>query len=86
MRKMWLLVVGVLMLGTLSLTGCNRPVTAESLRKNLTPEMAGIANTHEMRANMYARTKNTNKRTLVDDWDSLWLMDRPSQSSWYVIP
>lgn len=70
-----------------ALLGCQSDgITAKSVRKDMSPEMKSIALMHEQRKNVHARTKNTNKRQIWDDIDSILLLDRPVRLSEYPIP
>jgi hypothetical protein len=53
------------------------------LSKDLTPEMKGLATTHEDLIRDRDVVNNANLRMIVDDWNRLWLWDGPSQLSSY---
>ncbi len=76
--------------GLVALGGCsetsNGRITPSSVRANMSPEMEAIGETHQQRLNRYARVTDTNLRQIPDDWDTIWLMDKPMQMSRYPIP
>jgi hypothetical protein len=69
------------------LGACGGPATpGESLadiRSNPSPELDGMATSDEEIANAQARTVDTNLRMLNDDWQRLWLLDKPSMLTTY---
>ena len=77
----------VVALAVVMVGGCGKKhITGESVRKNMAPEMDGIAFTHEQRANNKARSVNTTVRQFNDDWDRFWLMDQPSRLTVFPVP
>lgn len=42
----------------------------------------GVALTRRERAQQHRRIYEMDMKQLNDDWDSFWLMDRPSRLSW----
>jgi predicted small secreted protein len=73
MRKF--IILAVLCLGAI-LTGCNG--AADSGCGN------GVVNSYSDRQRMYNHNLSYMRREFVDDWDTLWLADRPSYLSyWY---
>ena len=67
--------------------GCEgQKTTADSVRSDMSPEMQSVAMTPQQRQNLHARSINTDIREISDDWDSLWLLDRPRQMSLYPVP
>ena len=68
--------------------GCDGPpkVTADRVRSDMSPELETIAMTRGQRMNNVARTMDTNLRELNDDWDRIFLLDRPLRTSRYPIP
>ncbi len=83
----------VALTGLVALGGCSETrsngserITARSVRSDMSPELESIGESHQSRMNRYARVNNTNARQIHDDWDTIWLMDKPSQMSRYPIP
>ncbi|MCA9277850.1 MAG: hypothetical protein H6815_03590 [Phycisphaeraceae bacterium] len=64
-----------------ALVGCSSSGDARSgkLRSNLTPELATLNQRSVDIANERAYTKNLNWRQARDDWESIWLLDRPAR-------
>jgi hypothetical protein len=76
-------------LAAVVLGGCSsepKSVSSSWVRSNLTPELQSVAHSAEQRKNMHARTYDTNLRQVWDDWDTFWMIDRPTQMSKYPIP
>lgn len=68
-------------------TGCSRDrITASSVRRNMSPELASMAHQSQQRKNMHARTIDTDTRQIWDDLDSVLLLNRPSRMSIYPVP
>lgn len=79
-----ILVSGLLFLGS---SGCgNKEITASYARNNLSPELQSMAESKEQRKNRHARTFDTNLRQIPNDWDAIWLLERPVRLSVYPIP
>jgi hypothetical protein len=53
------------------------------ISENLSPEMKGLATTHDDEKRDRAVVNDANLRMIVDDWNRLWLWDGPSQLSSY---
>lgn len=70
------------------LAGCQseQRITADSVRADMSPELETLALTPQQRLNRTARTIDTNLRQFNDDWDALWLLDRPRAMSPMPIP
>ena len=80
----------MLSIATLLLAGCGHGAKADSddvrygaILTNLTPELAGLATTQNNNRGNSAVVGNINMRLFVDDWNRIWLMDRPSALSPY---
>lgn len=90
MNKAFAWSLGAMVLGAsvVMLGGCSSSddITANSVRADMSPEMESIAMTPEQRKNQFARVVDTDFRQIVDDWDRLWLVDKPSGMSRYPIP
>lgn len=86
MRKLTSLIAAGLFVASAALVGCSNEITADSVRSNMTPELETIAMTREQRLNQNARAVNTTGRQIHDDWDRIWLIDRPLRLSEYTIP
>lgn len=84
-RTLWLLAVCMCLVLPAFLTGCNR-VTASSVRRNMSPELQSVALSKEQRKNKHARVYDHTLRQIHDDWDYLWLIDRPRRMSKYPMP
>lgn len=67
--------------GVTALVGCGSHGDARSakLRNNLTPELSTLNQRKVDIANERAYTKNVNYRQARDDWESIWLLDRPAR-------
>ena len=61
-------------------------VTADSVRRNLSPEMVSMAYNQEQLDNIHARTFDTNLRQIPDDIDAILLFDRPGWMTIYPVP
>jgi len=71
------------------LTGCGggpQVIDAEYVRSNPTPELSSIAYTEDEFDNQRARTFNTQFRSLSDDWQIFWMLERPHRFSYFPIP
>ncbi len=80
-------VASLLMVFALSLGACsNGRVTKESVWADMSPEMETLSLTSDQRTTRKKRTFDTNLRQLNDDWDYLWLQDRPSYMSDHPVP
>jgi len=83
------LTVGVLMLvltvsaGTLS--GCKQ-VDKHRVWSDMSPEMSSLSRTRDQRTTQKKRAHDTNLRQLNEDWDRIWLNDRPLWLSEYPVP
>ena len=69
-----------------SAVGCQKQVTAQQVRSDLSPELESIAMSSEQRKNNITRTIDTNLRQIWDDFDSALFLDRPMRTSRYPIP
>ena len=45
----------------------------------------GVARTRRERKETHRRVVENDMKQLTDDWDSFWLMDRPSRLSWWRV-
>lgn len=82
---------GVLVISLAMVGGCRSsrqdgPVTARSVRRNLSPELRGVAMSKQQIKNARARSWDLDRRQAVDDWHAIWLTDRPMRMSKYPIP
>jgi hypothetical protein len=58
-------------------------ITAESVRADMSPELISTAETPEQRENKIARSIDTTTRQIWDDWDWIWLLDKPMRMAPY---
>lgn len=80
-------VAALMLVMTLSLGACNNNrVTKQSVWADMSPELETLGLTHDQRITRKKRAIDTNLRQLNDDWDTLWLQDRPSYMSEYPVP
>ena len=63
-----------------------KTVTAWGVRRRLTPRMTHIDTTTQESRNRHARTINTTWRQIRDDWEHIWLMERPVGLTSYPVP
>jgi hypothetical protein len=86
-RLLTVALLGMAFMLLTSLTGCasREGSDARSVRKHPSPESNSIAFTRGQRKNNYAYTDNIRNRSFTDDWDRLWLMDRPTTLSHYPV-
>lgn len=66
--------------------GCQKQITADGVRGDMSPGLNSIAESNQQRKNRHARTFDTNLRQIPDDIDTLLLLERPVRMSPYVIP
>jgi len=66
--------------------GCNKTITAETARKNLSPNLNRMALTREQRLNKHAWTADIERRQLEDDVDNILMIDRPGRLTRYPVP
>ena len=82
--------VGAALVGGLMLnSGCGareRPITAERLRRNLSPPYQGMATTRDDRLDSKARGRNLMRRQMTDEFDAALFLDRPLRLSRYPVP
>lgn len=78
-----LLVLAVL---TVSMSACNKEVTADMVRSDPTPELKSVAMTHDQHENRKARAVDHTSRQIWDDLDSLLLINRPLRMTDYSMP
>ena len=80
----------ILICGAATLSGgCaakEEPITAEMLRKDLSPNMESLAFTHEERLNNKAKSWHINWRSAVGTADRIMFNDRPFRMSIHPIP
>lgn len=79
--SMFLLLAALLLAGG----GCTE-INAINTRADMSPELMGIASTPDQRYNAWARATNTDMRQIHDDWDRIWLIDKPLMLSPYPVP
>ena len=60
------------------LVGCGSSQLSK-VRRDPTPGLDAFARSHDRVQNDVALTYDHNKRMIVDDWNSFWLLDRPSK-------
>lgn len=60
-------------------------ITAESIRKHLSPNLESLANTYQQRENNRANAWDVNERSAWDDIDKMLFNDRPMRLSIYPI-
>ncbi len=83
------LIATALTLAAAALVGCNAPATTnhagdvEELRANPSPALMTLSERGTDRANRGTSVRDSNLRMFNDDWDRLWLMDRPSHLTKY---
>ena len=69
--------------GVVVLGGCGNirhdTVHAPTLRSNLTPELANVAQRSDDISNALAISNDTNLRQMVNDLGSVWYADRPTR-------
>jgi hypothetical protein len=85
-RMLWSL-AGVVALSLLG--GCNKGekrVTADDVRRHMSPELQTMAMTREQHKNEIARSIDTTLRQFWDDVDMVLLLDHPIRLSRYQIP
>ncbi len=87
-RRTWLASGAGLAAGLMLLGGCSssQPITGQTVRDDMSPELDSMAMTSEQRKNANARAVDTTGRQIADDWDSFWLIKRPLRLSEYQIP
>ena len=79
-------VILVIALGSM-VGGCAAPLQpVQEVRSSLSPNRDGIPLSLGERLNRRAQTRDLNTRQIPDDWDSIWLNDRPLRMSLYPIP
>ncbi len=61
-------------------------VSQSAIFGNLTPELMGLSKRPVDNYRTLSVTTNTNLREFWDDWDRVWLFDRPSRLSSKPIP
>ena len=76
------LTLTVLGAGILALSGCrsNSPESRhDDVSDDLTPELDTLSKRHVEVSNRRTLTYDENWRMLQEDWERLWLVDRPSR-------
>ncbi|MEL6330187.1 MAG: hypothetical protein AAFR38_11040 [Planctomycetota bacterium] len=71
---------------TTVLVGCSSKNSISSLRSNPSPELRGLARTHDEAKNQDALTITDNWRMVSDDASRFFLLDRPSRLHPLVAP
>ena len=66
--------------------GCTSDITVRTMRSNMSPDMEGMAEDAQLRANRHAKTFDINLRQINDDIDRIFLLDRPMRLSPYPMP
>lgn len=83
------LTAAALTLAAATLTGCNAPATTnhagnlDTLRSDPSPALMTLSERGTDRANRTTSMRDTNFRMINDDWDRLWMVDRPSHLTKY---
>ncbi|QDU72343.1 hypothetical protein [Mucisphaera calidilacus] len=78
------LMVALVLASGFALVGCGgpksleSPVTSAQLRDDLSPTLFSTAETSEQNWNAVARSVDMDLRMLIDDFNSVFLLDRPS--------
>jgi len=71
-------------------TGCQTNkdgvITASEIRSDMSPELHTLALTYQQSLNRKARAEDHTFRQIFDDWDKIWLRDRPSRNTRLSIP
>lgn len=71
---------------TLLLGGCADKVTKEDVWNDMSPEMHSMSRNEDQRKSDILRALDTNARQIPDDWDFIWLQQRPLYMSDYPVP
>ena len=81
-------VLSVLTAGIAFSGGCasSDEITAESVRRNMSPNLHSLAETNEQRKNNRTHAWDVNGRSAWDDIDRILFNDRPMRLSIYTIP
>jgi hypothetical protein len=67
--------------------GCDdNKITADKVRRDMSPELQSVAMTHEQRKNREARNVDTTMRQFWDDLDMILLLDKPVRLTRYPLP
>jgi len=83
------IVPAALALAAAALVGCNAPATTrhagdiEMLRADPSPALLTLSERGTDRQNRTTSMRDTNFRMINDDWDRLWMVDRPSHLTKY---
>ena len=91
-RTSFVLAASVVMLASCAPRSANydaitSDVSTRAIRRNLTPEVMGLASSQQEWANNQASIDNLNNRMFNDDWNRIWLRDKPSSLTPYpVVP
>jgi hypothetical protein len=63
-----------------------KPITANDVLGDMSPELDSRAETHDEGRIRHARTIDTNTRSIWDDLDSMLLLNKPSRLSMFPTP
>ncbi|MSR19219.1 MAG: hypothetical protein EXS00_08705 [Phycisphaerales bacterium] len=55
------------------------------IARNPTPELSGVAETENDRTRGQAMVLDVNMRSIQDEWEGAWLMDRPASSAFPLV-
>ncbi|MEM9373212.1 MAG: hypothetical protein AAGA55_06170 [Planctomycetota bacterium] len=83
------LVAAALTVAAGALVGCNAPATTNhagdvgALRADPSPALMTLSERGTDRENRYTSYFDSNRRMINDDWDRLWMSDRPSHLTKY---
>lgn len=86
MRAVRLLIPCLIVASMLFAAGCASKTSSRHIRNNYTPELYSQVRNFEQYANDGHYAANHGWRTMKDDWQRLWLRDKPTQLSPIPVP
>jgi hypothetical protein len=81
----YMLALGVLALGFISVGCQSDKITAASVRANPSPDLTSVALNREQMDNRSARAMDTTMRQVWDDFDAIMFLDKPMRLTKYPI-